>query len=155
MNSQQLQTPVSPNTKPELIRSSTSPTSINTPPSSVKLHGDLNRQLSASPSMAPVSAVTHYIKHLLGLNPKTTKRSLSEEAECGSPESINEWLYQGSDPNEVDAYGYTPLVNACLRGCIKSVKILLTNGADVNKKAMYGYSPLHAASQVKLSITEI
>jgi len=32
---------------------------------------------------------------MLGLNAKTTKRSLSEEAECGSPESLEEWLRQG------------------------------------------------------------
>lgn len=46
---------------------------------------------------------------------KTTKRSLSEEAESGSPDSVSEWLRSGSNPNEKDAYGYTPLVNACMR----------------------------------------
>jgi hypothetical protein len=46
---------------------------------------------------------------------KTTKRTLSEEAECGQPESLSEWLKNGADVNEVDAYGYTPLVNASLR----------------------------------------
>jgi hypothetical protein len=78
----------------------------------------LNRSISTSPSstpQSPVVAIASYIKHLFGLNAKTTKRSLSEEAECGSPESLSEWLRQGSDPNEVDAYGYTPLVNASLR----------------------------------------
>lgn len=99
-------------------------------------------------STTPVQAVTAYLKNLLGLTVKPTKRSLSEEAECGSPDSLGEWLRQGSDPNEIDAYGYTPLVNACLRGCKRSVTILLINGADVNKKAMHGYTPLHAAAQV-------
>jgi hypothetical protein len=80
----------------------------------------INRSISTSPSstttpQSPVVAIASYIKHLFGLNAKTTKRSLSEEAECGSPESLSEWLRQGSDPNEVDAYGYTPLVNASLR----------------------------------------
>ncbi len=101
-------------------------------------------------SSGPVTAISSYLKHLFGLNAKTTKRTLSEEAECGSPESIQEWLRQGSNANECDAYGYTPLVNACLRGCTKSAKILLGNGADVNLKAMHGYSPLHAASQVNI-----
>jgi len=101
------------NTKQKnLTRTSTAPTSFATPPSN-----DLTRQMSASPSLSntPYSAITQYLKNLLGLNAKTTKRSLSEEAECGSPESISEWLRTGSDPNEIDAYGYTPLVNACLR----------------------------------------
>ena len=116
---------------------------------------DLNKMSSSpaatasSPLTGPVNAISSYIKHLFGLNVKTTKRTLSEEAECGSPESIQEWLRQGSNANECDAYGYTPLVNACLRGCVKSAKILLSNGADVNLKAMHGYSPLHAAAQVR------
>ena len=115
------------------------------------------QNMSSSPSSThhtgssgPVTAISSYLKHLFGLNAKTTKRTLSEEAECGSPESIQEWLRQGSNANECDAYGYTPLVNACLRGCTKSAKILLGNGADVNLKAMHGYSPLHAASQVNI-----
>lgn len=74
---------------------------------------DLHRQ--SSTGTTPVQTVTNYLKHLFGLNAKPTKRSLSEEAECGSPESISEWLRQGSNPNEVDPYGYTPLINACLR----------------------------------------
>lgn len=146
--------PVTPNqasaaekiNKQNLARTTTAPTSFGTPP----ISAEINRQLSASPSLtsAPVSAVTAYLKHLLGLNAKTTKRSLSEEAECGSPESLSEWLRQGSNPNEIDGYGYTPLINACLRGCYKSVKILIQNGADVNMKAMHGYFPLHVAAQV-------
>jgi hypothetical protein len=102
-------------TKAKLIRTSTLPASNSyaTPPHSNELH----RQMSASPSShtTPVSAISSYLKNLLGMNAKTTKRSLSEEAECGTPESLTEWLRQGSDPNEVDAYGYTPLVNCSIR----------------------------------------
>lgn len=113
-------TPITPDTltgenktKAKLIRTATTPaSSFGTPPKS----NELTRQMSASPSLtAPVSAIGTYLKNLLGMNPKITKRSLSEEAECGSPESLSEWLRQGADPNEVDPYGYTPLVNACLR----------------------------------------
>jgi hypothetical protein len=62
-----------------------------------------------------VSMISSYFKSWFGLNPKITKRTLSEEAECGSPESLSEWLRKGSNVNEIDAYGYTPLVNASLR----------------------------------------
>lgn len=93
--------------KSSLIRTSTLPTSFATPP-----NNDLTRQMSASPSLTNSSynTITQYLKNLLGLNAKTTKRSLNEEAECGSPDSIAEWFRTGSDPNELDAYGYTPLV---------------------------------------------
>lgn len=135
-------------TKHKLIRTQTTPapaSTFDTPPKSNELH----RQMSVSPSFpsTPVSSISNYLKNLLGFNAKTTKRSLSEEAECGSPESLIEWLRKGSDPNEIDPYGYTPLVNACLRGCIKSAKILINSGADINMQADHGYSPLHAASQ--------
>ena len=114
---------------PPLARNQTTPNSINTPPKSTEL---LTRQLSAtqmalSPQLAtsPINTIGAYIKHLLGFSTKTTKRSLSEEAECGTPESLAEWLRKGSNPNEIDAYGYTPLVNACLRLIILSFKLSL------------------------------
>ncbi len=101
--------------KSKLIQASTEPlsSSYGSPPKS----NELQRQMSASSSSltTPVSAISSYLKNLLGMNTKTTKRSLSEEAECGTPESLTEWLRQGSDPNEVDAYGYTPLVNCSMR----------------------------------------
>jgi len=96
---------------------------------------------------APVSTITEYIKYMLGFNSAPTKRSLSEEAESGTPDSIGEWLRRGSCVNEIDPYGYTPLINCSLRGCIKSAKILLNNGADINQTAMHGYTALHAAAQ--------
>lgn len=122
----------------------------NTPgtPTSSTGAAPLSSSYGSGVSTTPVQTVTAYLKNLLGLSAKPTKRTLSEEAECGSPDSLREWLRQGSDPNEIDPYGYTPLVNACLRGCKRSVKVLLANGADANKKAMHGYSPLHAAAQV-------
>ena len=133
-----------------LGRTVTTPSTFDTPPRS----NDFQRQNSAAaaPSLvtAPVSVVASYLRHMLGFGHKTTKRSLSEEAESGSPDSISEWLRNGSDPNEKDAYGYTPLVNACMRGCVKSVRTLISHGANVNMKATHGYTPLHTASQVRV-----
>lgn len=130
-----------------LTRNSTQPSNIGASPREAVLQRQLSAQAPPSPAAPVTATLTSYIKYLLGLSAKPTKRTLSEEAECGTPESIGEWLRLGSDANEIDAYGYTPLVNACLRGCLKSVRILIQSGADINMQAMHGYTPLHAAAQ--------
>ena len=110
-------TPVSVSASTPLTRNATQPSNMG----ASTRQAVLQRQLSANAAIATTTAssasssLTAYVKYLLGLSVKPTKRTLSEEAECGTPESISEWLRLGSDPNEVDAYGYTPLVNACLR----------------------------------------
>lgn len=40
-------------------------------------------------------------------------------------------LDNGADPNKTDKYGYTPLVEACIKQDSKIIKYLLENGADV------------------------
>jgi len=76
-----------------------------------------------------------------------TKRSLPEEAECGSLEAIKVWIREGADVNQPDAYGYTALMNAAMLGRLDVVKELIQNGADINKTGQFGYTPLHAAAQ--------
>lgn len=79
-----------------------------------------------------------------------TKRTLSEEAECGDEVSVCTWIKNdGVDPNDVDAYGYTPLLNATVVGRVNAVTELIKNGADVNKPGPYGFTPLHGAAQVR------
>ena len=95
----------------------------------------------------PRQLFRHY---LLGLHAKT-KRSLAEEAENGDETSIISWIKDGTDPNEIDAYGYSPLLNAAAIGRLSAIEKLIINGADVNKKGPFGFTPLHAASQVSNS----
>ncbi|CAF1034269.1 unnamed protein product [Brachionus calyciflorus] len=85
-------------------------------------------------------------KYLLGYHSKT-KRSLAEEAECGDECSVNTWIREGYAPDELDAYGYTPLLNASALGRHNAVVELIKNGANVNKKGPFGFTPLHAAAQ--------
>ena len=87
-------------------------------------------------------------RYLFGLHAKT-KRSLAEEAECGDEISVLSWIKDGSDPNEVDAYGYSPLLNAAAIGRLCALEKLTMNGADINKKGPFGFTPLHAAAQVR------
>ena len=52
----------------------------NTPPKSTDLLKRQERQASTTSATtnSPVSALSSYLKHLLGLNAKTTKRSINE-----------------------------------------------------------------------------
>lgn len=80
-------------------------------------------------------------------NAKKTKRSLAEEAECGSLEGIQSWLHDGADINALDAYGYPPILNATMLNRVDVVRALIDAGADVQRKGPFGYTALHAAAQ--------
>jgi len=106
------------------------------------------RSVSTSPHLYtymsnPKEAIQRYV---FGFHAKT-KRSLAEEAESGDEISVNSWIRDGCDPNEIDLYGYTPLINASALGRLKAVKQLVQSGADVNKSGPFGFSALHAAAQ--------
>jgi len=97
----------------------------------------------------PVSWIKTIPDLIVGLfhSPQKSKRSLPEEAECGTVDGIKCWLREGADINAPDAYGYTPLMNAAMLGRLNVVKILIELGADVQKKGQFGYTALHAAAQ--------
>lgn len=108
----------------------------------------VNRSVSSSPnlySLVPSPKQTLQ-RMLFGIHAKT-KRSLAEEAESGDDLSVDSWIKDGVDPNEVDSYGYTPLINASTLGRLQAVKELVKNGADVNKCGPFGFSALHAAAR--------
>jgi ankyrin repeat protein len=108
----------------------------------------LSNSISTSPSFlnSPKEALQRFF---FGYHSKT-KRSLTEEAECGDEFSVQSWTKAGVDPNTVDEYGYTPLLNASVLGRLNAVVELVKVGADVNKKGSFGFTPLHAAAQVSL-----
>jgi ankyrin repeat protein len=115
----------------------------------------------------PVSWIKTTTDLLLNLfnSPQKTKRSLPEEAECGSLDGIRCWLREGNikkinhrniyfdfyiigaDINAADAYGYTPLMNAAMLGRVDVVRSLIDFGADIQKQGQFGYTALHAAAQ--------
>jgi ankyrin repeat protein len=120
---------------------------------SIGIYGLLSSITTASPSLQnnnnELNPRKFIRRYLFGLHAKT-KRSLAEEAECGDEISILSWIKDGTDPNEVDAYGYTPLLNAAAIGRLCAIEKLIMNGADINKKGPFGFTPLHAAAQVRL-----
>ena len=113
----------------------------------------VQKKLQRSSSTAPglysymPSASDVFRRYLLGVHAKT-KRSLAEEAESGNEVSVHSWIRDGVNPNEPDAYGYTPLINASTLGRLAAVKELLKSGAEVNQTGPFGFTALHAAAQV-------
>ena len=62
-------------------------------------------------------------------------------------DDIVDWLItsRSQDPNELNGRK-TPLYDACGRGNLKVVQVLIKHGADVDAKRTFGWRPLHFAS---------
>lgn len=109
----------------------------------------VNRSMSHSPNFYSLPSPREVFSRLVfGYRPMLkTKRSLAEEAESGDEDSVGAWIKEGVDPDELDRYGYTPILNAAALGRIHAVESLIKNGADVNRPGPFGFTPLHAAAQ--------
>jgi hypothetical protein len=59
--------------------------------------------------------------------------------------SIDHYLNSGVNPNELDEYGYTPLIEAAIVDSVATAKKLISYGADVNTQDITGNTPLHWA----------
>ncbi|UCG26757.1 MAG: ankyrin repeat domain-containing protein [Bacteroidales bacterium] len=64
----------------------------------------------------------------------------------GNIEAINQHIKAGSDLNEKDEYGSTPLIVAATFGKTKVAKALIEAGADMNLTSNEGSTPLHTAA---------
>ena len=70
---------------------------------------------------------------------------LSEGAATGNLPSVQRLLKNGTDVNERDTWGHTPLISASWAGHTDIVKILLAHGADVNATTPRGWTALRFA----------
>jgi hypothetical protein len=61
--------------------------------------------------------------------------------------AVEEWLRRRIDPNEMDEYGFTPLIEAAIADNIDITKRLLAYGADVNGQDATGNTALHWAAE--------
>ncbi|MCW5588358.1 MAG: ankyrin repeat domain-containing protein [Legionellales bacterium] len=59
---------------------------------------------------------------------------------------IERYLKQGVDVNEIDNYGYTPLIEAAIVNNVEIAERLIANGAIVNQQDMAGNTALHWAT---------
>lgn len=58
---------------------------------------------------------------------------------------VRQYLQAGTDLNQYDEYGFTPLVEAAIVNNIEIAELLIKHGADVNFKDMVGGTALHWA----------
>lgn len=61
--------------------------------------------------------------------------------------NVREFLQYGVDLNQMDEYGFTPLIEAAIVDNTDIVKLLLEHGADVNLPDMTGGTALHWAAE--------
>ena len=59
---------------------------------------------------------------------------------------VNYFIENGANVNGCDECGHTPLQEAALCGCLKTISLLISKGADVNAKAKHDYFALWLAS---------
>jgi CubicO group peptidase (beta-lactamase class C family) len=72
--------------------------------------------------------------------------SLHMAALKGNIEAVRQHIKAGSDLNEKDAYGSTPLIVATVFGKTEVARALIEAGADMKIRDNYGSTPLHIAA---------
>jgi hypothetical protein len=72
--------------------------------------------------------------------------SLANEIIYGTKESVARMIDAGADVNEVDEYGFRPLIEAAIMDNTDIAALLLANGADVDHPDVTGRTALHWAS---------
>lgn len=72
-------------------------------------------------------------------------QSISQEILFGTFESVLKCVRGGSDVNEKDIYGLTPLIEATLKKDVDIAKLLLNNGSKINQQDISGQTALQWA----------
>lgn len=72
--------------------------------------------------------------------------SLANQILYGNIERVEQLIQAGADVEEVDEYGFTPLIEAAIANNVEIAKLLLEYGADINKSDVTGRSALHWAT---------
>lgn len=70
-------------------------------------------------------------------------RSLADEIIFGTKEGVEDLIRAGADVNEIDAYGYTPLIESAIMNNVDVADVLLSAGAKVNEPDLTGRTALH------------
>ncbi|OGT37123.1 MAG: hypothetical protein A3F11_00435 [Gammaproteobacteria bacterium RIFCSPHIGHO2_12_FULL_37_14] len=62
-------------------------------------------------------------------------------------QTVNQLIYYGEELNQIDEYGFTPLIEAAIANNLKLSKLLLEHGANPNLPDATGGSALHWAAE--------
>jgi hypothetical protein len=82
--------------------------------------------------------------------------SLTHEIIYGTLEGVARLIHSGVDVNEVDDYGFTPLIEAAIVNSVDISKLLLQSGAEVDDTDTTGRTALHwAVDNNNLSLCQL
>lgn len=73
--------------------------------------------------------------------------NLADEIIYGRQKNVEQLIKNGADVNEIDDYGFTPLVEAAIANQTSIASLLITAGAKVNKPDLVGSTALHWATE--------
>ena len=79
-------------------------------------------------------------------DPEAPAVSLNEAVLVGNIAAISQHIAAGSNLDEKDAYGSTPLIVAATFGATEAAKTLIDGGADLHVPNNEGSTPLHIAA---------
>ncbi|OGT68115.1 MAG: hypothetical protein A3I12_04500 [Gammaproteobacteria bacterium RIFCSPLOWO2_02_FULL_38_11] len=71
--------------------------------------------------------------------------TLADEIIYGTQDNVSRLIQAGEEVNQMDEYGFTPLIETAIVNRIEIAKILLAHGAQINKADLTGRTPLHWA----------
>ncbi len=71
---------------------------------------------------------------------------LSDEIIYGTLEGVASWIEKGAELNEIDSYGFTPLIQTAIVNRTDMAELLLKKGAKVNDPDLTGRTALHWAA---------
>ena len=71
--------------------------------------------------------------------------TLADEIIAGKTPNFDYYLQQGDSLDDLDEYGFTPLIECAITGQLDTMKQLLKRGVDVNKPDATGSTALHWA----------
>ena len=83
-------------------------------------------------------------------------RSLADEIIFGTKAGVEDLIRAGADVNEIDAYGFTPLIESAVMNNAPIAELLIHSGAKVNEADLTGRTALHwSVDNSNLELTEL